>query len=114
MVDFRKSVLHAHREEVEEDVVEDDDDDDLDNENSLRSIEAKLDRALSDVSHLTVDNLSNSLSQSLGMKKKSWNQVSAVLNSAILTDFQKFPVKILFARDFYRYITANAVLESAI
>ena len=66
MVDFRKSVLHAHKEEVEEDVVDDDDDDDLDNENSLRSIEAKLDRALSDVSHLTVDNLSNSLSQSLG------------------------------------------------
>ena len=69
MVDFRKSVLHAHKEEVEEDVVDDDDDDDLDNENSLRSIEAKLDRALSDVSHLTVDNLSNSLSQSLGMEK---------------------------------------------
>ena len=69
MVDFRKSVLHAHKEEVEEDVVDDDDEDDLDNENSLRSIEAKLDRALSDVSHLTVDNLSNSLSQSLGMEK---------------------------------------------
>ena len=65
MVDFRKSVLHAHKEEVEEDVV-DDGDDDLDNENSLRSIEAKLDRALSDVSHLTVDNLQTSLSQSLG------------------------------------------------
>jgi hypothetical protein len=70
MVDFRKSVLHAHKEEVEEDVVDDEDDDDLDNENSLRSIEAKLDRALSDVSHLTVDNLSNSLSQSLGKFEK--------------------------------------------
>ena len=67
MVDFRKSVLHAHKEEVEEDVVDDEDEDDLDNENSLRSIEAKLDRALSDVSHLTVDNLQTSLSQSLGM-----------------------------------------------
>merc|ERR550532_1660799 len=57
MVDFRKSVLHAHQ--------EDEDDDDLDNENSLKSIEAKLDRALNDVSHLTVDNLATSLSQSL-------------------------------------------------
>ena len=57
MVDFRKSVLHAHKEEVEDEVDDDEDDDDLDNENSLRSIEAKLDRALSDVSHLTVDNL---------------------------------------------------------
>ena len=65
MVDFRKSVLHAHQEEVEEDVEEDEDDDDLDNENSLKSIEAKLDRALNDVSHLTVDNLATSLSQSL-------------------------------------------------
>merc|ERR1719412_1847917 len=63
MVDFRKSVLHAHKEVEDED--EDEDDDDLDNENSLRSIEAKLDRALSDVSHLTVDNLASSLSQSL-------------------------------------------------
>ena len=92
MVDFRKSVLHAHKEEVEEDVVDDDDDDDdLDNENSLRSIEAKLDRALSDVSHLTVDNLSNSLSQSLGKKNESFssNHVSAVLDSAILTDLKK-------------------------
>ncbi len=62
--EFRKSVLHAHKEEVELEE-EDDDDDDLDNENSLRSIEAKLDRALSDVSHLTVDNLQTSLSQSL-------------------------------------------------
>ena len=62
MVDFRKSVLHAHKEVDDED---DDDEDDLDNENSLRSIEAKLDRALSDVSHLTVDNLASSLSQSL-------------------------------------------------
>ena len=44
---------------------QDEDEDDLDNENSLRSIEAKLDRALSDVSHLTVDNLASSLSQSL-------------------------------------------------
>ena len=72
-----RSILHAHKEEdinVEDhDVVDDDDDDDedevddedLDNENSLRSIEAKLDRALSDVSHLTVDNLATSLSQSL-------------------------------------------------
>ena len=65
MVDFRKSVLHAHQEEVEEDVDEDEDEDDLDNENSLKSIEAKLDRALNDVSHLTVDNLATSLSQSL-------------------------------------------------
>ena len=48
-----------------EDEDEDEDEDDLDNENSLRSIEAKLDRALSDVSHLTVDNLASSLSQSL-------------------------------------------------
>ena len=90
MVDFRKSVLHAHKEEVEEDVVDDDDDDDLDNENSLRSIEAKLDRALSDVSHLTVDNLSNSLSQSLGMKNENFssNHVSALLDSAILTDLK--------------------------
>lgn len=63
MVDFRKSVLHAHKEVEDED--EDEDEDDLDNENSLRSIEAKLDRALSDVSHLTVDNLASSLSQSL-------------------------------------------------
>lgn len=55
--EFRKSVLHEVEEEVDED--------DLDNENSLRSIEAKLDRALSDVSHLTVDNLQTSLSQSL-------------------------------------------------
>ena len=62
MVDFRKSVLHAHKEVDDED---DEDEDDLDNENSLRSIEAKLDRALSDVSHLTVDNLASSLSQSL-------------------------------------------------
>ena len=90
MVDFRKSVLHAHKEEVEEDVVDDDDDDDLDNENSLRSIEAKLDRALSDVSHLTVDNLSNSLSQSLGMKNENFssNHVNAPLDSTILTDFK--------------------------
>ena len=64
----KKGAWEHEEEEVEEDVVDDDDDDDLDNENSLRSIEAKLDRALSDVSHLTVDNLSNSLSQSLGMK----------------------------------------------
>ena len=90
MVDFRKSVLHAHKEEVEEDVVDDDDDDDLDNENSLRSIEAKLDRALSDVSHLTVDNLSNSLSQSLGMKNENFssNHDNALLDSAILTDLK--------------------------
>lgn len=61
-VDFRKSVLK----EVEEDDEEDEDEeDDLDNENSLRSIEAKLDRALNDVSNLTVDNLASSLSQSL-------------------------------------------------
>jgi hypothetical protein len=40
---------------------EDEDDLDVDNDNSLRSIEAKLDRALSDVSHLTVDNLSHSI-----------------------------------------------------
>ena len=87
MVDFRKSVLHAHKEEVEEDVV-DDDEDDLDNENSLRSIEAKLDRALSDVSHLTVDNLQTSLSQSLvsGDLPTSERQLFFAENSAPQTN----------------------------
>ena len=83
MVDFRKSVLHAHKEEVEEDVVDDEDEDDLDNENSLRSIEAKLDRALSDVSHLTVDNLQTSLSQSLGMLVRLCNWVTLKNRSII-------------------------------
>lgn len=64
-------MLHAHKEEDEDDDEDndndndDEDDEDLDNENSLRSIEAKLDRALNDVSHLTVVNLASSLSQSL-------------------------------------------------
>merc|ERR1719410_1636723 len=84
MVDFRKSVLHAHKEEDDED----DEEDDLDNENSLRSIEAKLDRALSDVSHLTVDNLQTSLSQSLvsGDLPTSERQLFFAENSATQTN----------------------------
>ena len=57
------SLLHTHREDDEEELEEEEDD--LDNENSLRNIEKSLDRALSDVNHLTVDNLASSLGQAI-------------------------------------------------
>ena len=60
---------------------------DVDNDNSLRSIEAKLDRALSDVSNLTVDNLSHSInSGELPMPEQERRQLLAAFAESARSD----------------------------
>ncbi len=55
---------------------------DLDNEANLSSIEARLDRALNEVSSLKVDNLATSLSQSLAAAVSSSSSISSAAATA--------------------------------
>ena len=68
---------------------EDEDDLDVDNDNSLRSIEAKLDRALSDVSHLTVDNLSHSIASGELPLPEQERQLLAAFSETARSDTSK-------------------------